>query len=452
MIFKRKIYDKLLEWKARGGETALMIEGARRVGKSTIAETFAKNEYKSYILIDFSNVSNGVKDAFKENLHNLNEFFQIISATYLTQLYERNTLFIFDEVQLFPIARQAIKTLVKDRRFDYIETGSLLSLKKNVDNILLPSEEECVYMYPMDFEEFALALGKEQLINYIKICYENKTALKDNLHKDAMRLFREYLIVGGMPQVVSEYIENEIHDFTKAERAKKLILNLYRNDIMKIDEQYRSRVMAIFDNIPAFLSRHERRIIYSEIQPNTKFENYEDTFFWLNSSMTVNLAFNTRDPEIGLSLNEDRTLVKCYMGDTGLLLSHTFSDNDTVDPNLYKELYLGKLSVNEGMFFENVIAQTLRASGHKLYFYTHYDQKAKRNDMEIDFVISRGGKIKNKIYPIEVKSSDNYSYPSLSKFKEKYNKRIGNAYVIHTKQYSEKDGIIFLPCYMAFLI
>lgn len=452
MIFKRKIYDKLLEWKARGGETALMIEGARRVGKSTIAETFAKNEYKSYILIDFSNVSNGVKDAFKENLHNLNEFFQIISATYLTQLYERNTLFIFDEVQLFPIARQAIKTLVKDRRFDYIETGSLLSLKKNVDNILLPSEEECVYMYPMDFEEFALALGKEQLINYIKICYENKTALKDNLHKDAMRLFREYLIVGGMPKVVSEYIENEIHDFTKAERAKKLILNLYRNDIMKIDEQYRSRVMAIFDNIPAFLSRHERRIIYSEIQPNTKFENYEDTFFWLNSSMTVNLAFNTRDPEIGLSLNEDRTLVKCYMGDTGLLLSHTFSDNDTVDPNLYKELYLGKLSVNEGMFFENVIAQTLRASGHKLYFYTHYDQKAKRNDMEIDFVISRGGKIKNKIYPIEVKSSDNYSYPSLSKFKEKYNKRIGNAYVIHTKQYSEKDGIIFLPCYMAFLI
>ena len=452
MIFKRKIYDKLLEWKARGGETALMIEGARRVGKSTIAETFAKNEYKSYILIDFSNVSNGVKDAFKENLHNLNEFFQIISATYLTQLYERNTLFIFDEVQLFPIARQAIKTLVKDRRFDYIETGSLLSLKKNVDNILLPSEEECVYMYPMDFEEFALALGKEQLINYIKICYENKTALKDNLHKDAMRLFREYLIVGGMPQVVSEYIENEIHDFTKAERAKKLILNLYRNDIMKIDEQYRSRVMAIFDNIPAFLSRHERRIIYSEIQPNTKFENYEDTFFWLNSSMTVNLAFNTRDLELGLSLNEDRTLVKCYMGDTGLLLSHTFSDNDTVDPNLYKELYLGKLSVNEGMFFENVIAQTLRASGHKLYFYTHYDQKAKRNDMEIDFVISRGGKIKNKIYPIEVKSSDNYSYPSLSKFKEKYNKRIGNAYVIHTKQYSEKDGIIFLPCYMAFLI
>ena len=452
MLLKRKIYSSLLKWKEKEGKTALLVEGARRVGKSTIAEEFAKNEYKSYIIIDFSKCTSVVKNAFLEQMSHLDVFFQIMSIEYGVELVERNTLFIFDEVQLFPKAREAIKHLVADGRFDYLETGSLISIRENVENILIPSEEESVKMHPLDFEEFAWALGQEKLVDYIKQCFAEGRELIREFHQTAMRLFREYLIVGGMPASVLAYISKDIKSFDASQFEKELILKLYRSDIMKIDRKYRSRVISIYDQIPSLLTRHEKRVVFSEIEKGSRAEQYAESFFWLEDSMIANIAFNTSDPEIGLSLNEDRTYAKCYMGDTGLLLSHTFGENDEVDKDLYKELFLGRLSVNEGMFFENMIAQMLVTSGHKLFFYIHYDKAAKRNDIEIDFLISKGSRTKNKIYPIEVKSSENYSYKSLLKFIDKYKSRIGGAYVIHPRNYSQKDGITFLPCYMAFLL
>ena len=451
-VFYRKIYQRLLEWKSGNGRTGLLIEGARRVGKSTIAEEFARKEYRSYILIDSSNCTQAVRDAFINEIPHPNRFFQILSIEYGVELHERNTLFIFDEVQFFPKAREAIKHLVADGRFDYLETGSLISIRKNVEGILIPSEEERVRMYPMDFEEFAIALGEEMLLGYIKECFTERKPLIKEFHQRALRLFREYMIVGGMPASVSAYISKEIHSFVDADFEKKLILNLYRSDIMKIDSAYRAKVLSIYDGIPSLLSQHEKRIVFSQIDKGSSFDKFEDTFFWLEDSMIANLAFNTTDPEVGLSLNEGRTYVKCYMGDTGLLLSHTFDENDETDKGLYRELFLGRLSINEGMFFENAIAQTLRASGRRLFFYTHYDKTAKRNDIKIDFIISKGSKIKNKIYPIEVKSSDTYSYRSLQRFMARYSHRIGGAYIIHPKNYAEKEGITFLPCYMVFLI
>lgn len=452
MIFDRKIYRKLLDWKAGNGQTALLIEGARRVGKSTIVEEFAKKEYKSYILIDFSKCPNVVKEAFLNNLSSLGDFFQILSISYSTDLYERESLIIFDEVQLFPKAREAIKHLVKDGRFDYIETGSLISIRENVKDILIPSEEESVKVFPMDFEEFCWALGETRLINYIKDCFLNRTPLIQEFHKKALKLFRQYLIVGGMPKSVEAYITKDIRSFKDADFQKKLILKLYRDDIMRIDSRYRGKVLTIFDQIPSLLSKHEKRVVLNDIEKKSSFDQYEETFFWLEDSMIANIAFNTTDPEVGLSLNEERTYVKCYMGDTGLLLSHTFDENDETEAELYKELFLGKLSINEGMFYENAIAQMLRANGHKLFFYNQYNNATKHNDIEIDFIISKGGKFKNKIYPIEVKSSDKYSCKSLERFMEKYRRRIGGAYLIHPKNYKEENGITYLPCYMAFLI
>ena len=452
MLFERKIYSKLLTWKERNGRTALLIEGARRVGKSTIVEEFGRREYSSFILINFAECPNMVKEAFINNLSSLGSFFQILSIAYDTDLFERESLIIFDEVQLFPKAREAIKTLVKDGRFDYIETGSLISIKENVKDILIPSEEESIKMYPMDFEEFSWALGEEKLIEYIKECFNGHKPLTTDLHRKALSLFREYMIVGGMPKSVEAYISKDIKNFKDADFEKQLILKLYRSDIMKIDGKYKAKVLTIFDQIPSLLSRHEKRVVFSKIEKQSTFEKYEETFFWLEDSMITNIAFNTSDPEVGLSLNEDRTYVKCYMGDTGLLLSHTFDENEEIAAELYRELFLGKLSINEGMFFENAIAQTLKTNGHRLFFYTHYDEQSKHNDIEIDFIISKGGKTKNKIFPIEVKSSEKYSLKSLLRFKEKYSRRIGGAYIIHPKNYKEEDGIIFLPCYMAFLI
>ena len=452
MVLKRKLYDRFLEWKKEGGKSALLVTGARRVGKSTLVREFGKTEYKSYVFIDFSNCSHDIKNVFLNGLYDLDRFFQLVSVLLGVELYERNSLFIFDEVQAFPLARQAIKHLVADGRFDYVETGSLISLRSNVKDIIIPSEEEVVRMYPLDFEEFAWALGKSQLVEYVKECFLGQKPLADALHKEAMLLFREYMIVGGMPQSVIAYIESPIRSFSATERVKRNILNLYKQDIMKIDGSYRSKVAAIFDQIPALLSRHEKRVIYNEIADGSSFDSYRETFFWLSESMMANVAFNSRDPEVGLGLNEDRTYVKCYMGDTGLLLSHVFRENEKVDSNLYKELYLGRLSINEGMFFENVIAQCLTASGYRLFFYTKFDPVAKRNAMEIDFILSKGGKIRNKIYPIEVKSTDRYSTKSLEMFREKYSRRIGGSYIIHTGAYAQKNGITCIPCYMAFLL
>lgn len=452
IVFKRKIYNKLLDWKqSASGSKALLIEGARRIGKSTIVEEFAKQEYKSYILIDFNTASEIVKSAFNSYINDLDTFFMLLSSEYGVRLYRRDSLIIFDEIQKFPKAREAVKYLVADGRYDYIETGSLISIKENVSNITIPSEERTLNMYPMDFEEFMWAMGEQPLVDYIRNCYSEKKPLQQGLHAKAMLLFRQYMIVGGMPQSISAYISSD-RDFSRADEEKRDILSLYRSDIMKISARYRTNVLAIYDQIPAFLSKSERRVVFSKIEKSASFPKYHDTFFWLADSKIANECFNCADPNIGLSLNEDRTYVKCYMGDTGLLISHTFDENEISDGELYREILRGKLSINEGMFYENTIAQMLVAAGHKLYFYTRYNEEKHRNDIEIDFIISNNSKLKYKIYPIEVKSKDRYTTTSLTRFAEKFGQRIGHSIVIHPKNLHIEDGKIYIPAYMTFCL
>ena len=452
MIFKRKIYNKLLDWKqTASGRKAILIEGARRIGKSTIAEEFGKNEYKSYILIDFNKASETIKNAFNQYINDLDTFFLIISSEYGIKLHKRESLIIFDEIQKFPKAREAVKYFVADGRYDYIETGSLISIKENIEDITIPSEERAINMYPLDFEEFLWAMNEEPLIEYIKKCFTELSPLEKGLHEKAMLLFRQYMIVGGMPQSVKAYIEYD-RDFKQSDIEKRDILNLYRNDIMRIESDYRSSVLSIYDQIPAFLSKSERRVIMSQIEKGATFPKYHNTFFWLAESMISNQCFNCSDPNIGLSLNEDRTYVKCYMGDTGLLISHTFDENEISDNELYKEILLGKLSVNEGMFYENMIAQMLVASGHKLFFYVKYNEEKHRNDIEIDFIISNKSKLKYKIFPIEVKSKNKYSTKSLDRFKEKFHSRIGKCYIIHPKNLKVDNDTLYLPVYMTFCL
>lgn len=448
MIFERRVYEKLVEWKKEcQGEKALLIEGARRIGKSTIVEAFGGSEYKSYLMIDFNDVSDTILDAFQNYLGDLDTFFLILATEYGIQLYERDTLIIFDEIQRFSRARQSIKKLVADGRYDYIETGSLISVKENVKDITIPSEERKLRMYPMDFEEFALALGEGLLITYIKKCFQEKKPLEAQLHAKAMLLFRQFLIVGGMPKSVAVFIEQG-RSMVKSDQEKRDILSLYRDDIMKMEGRYKSKVLAIYDQIPAFLSKHERRIIFSNIEKNGTFSKFHDTFFWLSDSMIANECFNCSDPNIALSLNEDRTYVKCYMGDTGLLISHTFDENEIVEEDLYRQLLLGRLNVNEGMFFENAIAQELVAKGHKLFFYTSYNKEKRRNDIEIDFLITNKSKMKYKVFPIEVKSSERYTVKSLERFLDKFTDRAEYGYVIHTKNLAVKENIIYIPAYM----
>lgn len=448
MVFQRKIYESLLKWKQEAaGEKALLIEGARRIGKSTIVEEFAKREYRSYLLIDFNDAGEVVRSAFERYLNDLDSFFLILSTEYGVTLYPHESLVIFDEVQQFPKARQSIKRLVKDGRFDYIETGSLISIKENVKDITIPSEERPLKMYPMDFEEFCWALGEEKMVEYIKTCFGKLEPLEEGLHHKAMLLFRQYMLVGGMPKCVSRYLE-ENRSFAAADQEKRDILALYANDIAKADAKYRSKVAAIFDQIPAFLSQHEKRVRLSNIEEGSTFPMYQDTFFWLGSSMIANECFNCVDPNVGLSLNEDRTYVKCYMGDTGLLVSHAFSESEVSNGELYRQILNDSLAINEGMLFENVIAQCLTAKGYKLFFYIHYSEEKHRNDIEIDFLISNGSKTKPKIYPIEVKSGKRYTTKSLDKFLERYHKRIGRAYIIHTKNLAVKGEVVCIPSYM----
>ena len=452
-MFKRKIYDKLLDWKSTTkGTKAVLIEGARRIGKSTIAEEFGKNNYKTYILVDFSKASLSVKNAFNNFLSDLDSLFMVLSIEYDTPLFERNSLLIFDEVQNFPRAREAIKHLVKDGRYDYIETGSLISIKENTKNILIPSEERKIKMYPMDFEEFAWVMGENLLIDYIKKCFNERKPLIDSLHKKAMFLFKQYLLVGGMPKAIEAFIENK-KQFFECEKEKIDILNTYRDDINKIDRAYKSKVLSIFDQIPAFLSQHGKRVKINSISPSSEAIDYEETFFWLADSMICNECFLCTDPNVGLSLNEKRSYIKCYMGDTGLLTTHAFDENNEADKNLFSDILADRLSINKGMLYENAIAQMLVANGHKLYFYTRYSEEKHRNDIEIDFILSKGNKVKNKIIPIEVKSSKSYKTESLNLFNDIFKMRIDESYIIHPKNLSiRENGIICIPSYMTFCL
>ena len=446
-MLKRKIYDKLLEWKNQSnGSTAILIDGARRVGKSYIAEEFGKSEYKSYILIDFGKAPQDVLDLFIHDSANLDLFFAKLSAFYAKTLHKRNSLIIFDEVQQFPRARQLIKYLVADGRYDYIETGSLIRLKKNVQDIIIPSEEEHLEMFPMDFEEFLWAMGDEATVPLIRTCFESKTPLGQALHRKIMNDFRQYVLVGGMPQSVIAYLKEK--NFEASDVAKRRIIKLYRDDVSKFAEGYEDKVFALFDGIPAQLSKKEKKYKLSSISKEARFRTYEDSFIWLHEAMVVNTCFNATDPNVGLALSADNTTQKCYMADTGLLVTHTFMDNAFTENELYRAILFDKLNINEGMIMENVVAQMLRTNGHKLYFYSRSDTDNRENHMEIDFLITEG----KKIAPIEVKSSNYTSHSSLDKFRNKFSSKIGNSYILYSKDVMIKDGIIHLPFYMAMFL
>ena len=449
---RRKIYEEILKWKKRSaGQTALLIDGARRVGKSYIAEKFAAAEYKSYLLIDFNRAPKEVTDLFENYLNDLDTLFMYLSGFYNTKLYERETLIILDEVQLCPRARSAIKYLVADGRYDYLETGSLMSIKKNVKDILIPSEEEHLKMYPLDFEEFLWALDNETLMPLIQTCYEKKQPMGQALHRKAMDYFRQYMIVGGMPQAVARYVETR--DFDGIDRVKRAILELYRADIVKHAAGYEIKVEQIFDNIPAQLQKHDKKFKLSSLKKEARFRDYDDALFWLSDAMIANICYNSTAPSIGLKLNMDRLTLKCYMADTGLLISHAFDENGIVSEEIYKKLLFDKLEFNKGMIVENLVAQMLTAAGHKLYFYSNPSCDEVSERMEIDFLIAKS-KISSRhnISPIEVKSGKNYTLTSLKKFRNKYAEQTDTPYVLHTGDLKEADGITYLPLYMTPLL
>ena len=449
---RRKIYEEILKWKKRSaGQTALLIEGARRVGKSYIAEKFAAAEYKSYLLIDFNRAPKEVTALFDNYLNDLDTLFMYLSGFYNTRLYERETLIILDEVQLCPRARSAIKYLVADGRYDYLETGSLMSIKKNVKDILIPSEEEHLKMYPLDFEEFLWALDNETLMPLIQTCYEKKQPMGQALHRKAMDYFRQYMIVGGMPQAVARYAETR--DFDSIDRVKRAILELYRADIVKHAVGYEIKVEQILDNIPAQLQKHDKKFKLSSLKKEARFRDYDDALFWLSDAMIANICYNSTAPSIGLKLNMDRLTLKCYMADTGLLISHAFDENGIVSEEIYKKLLFDKLEFNKGMIVENIVAQILTAAGHRLYFYSNPSRDEVSERMEIDFLIAKS-KISSRhnISPIEVKSGKNYTLTSLKKFRNKYAEQTDTPYVLHTGDLKEADGITYLPLYMTPLL
>ncbi|MCM1174162.1 MAG: AAA family ATPase [Blautia sp.] len=445
---RRKIYDQLSQWKKKNnGSSALLIQGARRVGKSYIVEQFAKAEYQSYILIDFNRVDDQVKEIFLHDLNDIDTFFLKLATYFNTRLYDRQSLIIFDEVQLFPRARSAVKYLVADGRYDYIETGSLISIRENVKDILIPSEEDHLNMYPMDFEEFLWALGNVTMMDMIRDCFCHKKPMGQALHRKAMDLLRQYLIVGGMPQAVEIYAANA--DFDKIDQIKRRILNLYRDDIRKHAKGYEMKVEAIYDELPSQLKKQNIHFKLASLKSGARFEEYKDALFWLSDAMIVNNCYNSTEPNIGLNLNRDRTLLKCYMGDTGLLVSHAFDENSITDETIYKKILFDKLEVNMGMIIENIVAQMLTASGCKLYFYTNSSRDDATSRMEIDFLIARSRTgSRHNIIPIEVKSGKNYTLTSLRKFRAKYTSQIYISYVLHTGDFKEEDGILYLPLYM----
>lgn len=448
---RRKIYDVLLNWKQEyAGQTALLLEGARRVGKSYIVQEFAKKEYKSYILIDFNKAPTEIKSLFDNYLHDLDTLFMYLSNFYQVKLYDRESLIILDEVQLFPRARSAVKYLVEDRRYDYIETGSLIGIRKNTKDILIPSEEHHIQMYPLDFEEFLWAMGNDMLMEYIKHCYIKRMPMGQAMHRKAMDFFRQYMIVGGMPQAVAEYVKTK--DFDRVDRIKRDILALYRDDIAKHAEGYQLKVRQIFDDVPAQLQKHDKKFKLASLKKSARFREYEDAFFWLKDSMIANMCYNTSAPSIGLRLNMQRLTLKCYMGDTGLLISHAFDENGLLSEEIYKKLLFDKLEINKGMLIENIVAQMLVASGHKLYFYANSSTEA-INRMEIDFLIAKS-KIgsRHNISPIEVKSSNRYTLSSIKKFMQQFREQLNEPIVLHPSDLKLENDIVYLPLYMTPLL
>lgn len=443
IIFERKIYQKMLNWKNEfNGKTALLIKGARRVGKSTVAKEFAKKEYSSYILIDFSIAPKEVHNLFSD-LSDLNYLFLRLQLIYHVNLENRKSVIIFDEVQREPLARQAIKHLVKDGRYDYIETGSLLSIKKNVENIVIPSEETRIEMTPMDYEEFRWALGDKATIPMLKMAFENKIPLGDDVNRRMMRDFRLYMLVGGMPQAVKEYIET--NNFNKVDQVKRSILELYEDDFRKIDSTGRASLM--FLAIPSELAKNTSRYQVSSVIPGEKQDRVLGTISEMKDSLTVNVAYHANDPSVGMSLHEDISKYKLFLGDTGLFTTLAFMDKDFTENIIYEKLLSDKLDTDLGYLYENMVAQMLYASGNKLFYYTFPKDESKHN-YEIDFMISR----KNKICPIEVKSSGYKTHASIDSFATKFSSKIGQKYLIYTKDLRKDGDLLCIPIYMAMFL
>lgn len=438
-MFRRKIYDRLLQWKEESqGRTALLIEGARRVGKSTVVEEFGKREYESYILIDFSTASRTVKELFQD-LSDLNFFFLQLQLQYRVDLTERRSLIIFDEVQLFPLARQAVKALVKDGRYDYIETGSLISIKKNIKDILIPSEERKISMYPMDYEEFLWALGDKTTANLLRGLFERRKSVGESMNRKLMRDFRLYMLIGGMPQAVDEYLRT--NNFKMVDAVKRDILNLYEDDFRKIDAT--GKISLLFDAIPAELNKNASRYQVSSVLANERADSILELIAEMKDSKTVIAAYHANDPNAGMSSQKDLGRFKLFLADTGLFTTLVFKDKDFTENIIYEKLLNDRLSVNLGYLYENVVAQMLTANGYELFYYTFQNEKTRRN-YEIDFLLSK----KNKICPIEVKSSGYKTHASLDKFSEKYSDRILDKYLIYTKDLQKDKDILMLPVYM----
>ncbi len=450
-VFKRKIYDKMLQWKNESdGRSALLIKGARRVGKSTIAEEFARKEYESFILIDFSIADESVKELFS-HLADLNYFFLRLQSLFSVSLHKRKSVIIFDEVQLFPPARQSIKHLVKDGRYDYIETGSLLSIRKNVQGILIPSEETRISMYPMDYEEFLWATDKAPTYELIKHSYQNLKPLGDAVNRSLMREFRLYMLIGGMPQAINAYLES--NDFSAVDDVKRQIIELYIEDFRKIDPS--GRISRLFSSVPAELSRNTMRYKVGSVVDNATASRLSELLEDMADSMTVNFAFHANDPSVGFSLHANYNIFKMFLADTGLFVTLVFMDRNYTENEIYRKLLSDKLNADWGYIYENVVAQMLKSAGNELFYYTFKEESPKEGTdshtvkhYEIDFIISHG----NKICPVEVKSSGYKSHKSLDKFQEKFSERTQHRYLLYTKDVRKEKDITCLPVYMAGLL
>ena len=441
-IFKRKIYSKLQEWKREeNGKTALLVKGARRVGKSTIVKEFARNEYKSYMLVDFAKASAEVKSLF-DDLNDLDHIFLRLQAIYNVVLEKRQSVIIFDEVQECPKARQAIKTLVGDHRYDYMETGSLISIRKKSQNIIIPSEEKRIEMFPMDYEEFRWALGDEATVPLLRQFYENRLPLGQAMRK-SMRDFRLYMLVGGMPQAVNEYLET--NNLSRVDKVKRGIIDLYIEDFGKIDPS--GRAARLFQAIPSELSKNASRYQVASVLSDSERKNLDEVLEKMRESMTVNFAYHSDDPNVGLALNCDVNQYKMFVGDTGLFVTLAFWDKDVTENLIYEKLLSDKLSANLGYVYENIVAQMLTAAGNKLFYYTWPTESGKHN-YEVDFLLSRGA----KLWPLEVKSSGYKTHTSLDAFCEKFSARVGERFLVYTKDLCKDGAVTLLPVMMTMFI
>ena len=442
-MFERKIYQEMLKWKEQfAPKYALFLKGARRVGKTTLAEKLGREQYRSYILVRFDQVTPEIRSLFVDSLMDLDNLFNTLQFVYNTRLYPRESLIILDEIQLFPLARQALKTLLEDGRYDYLETGSLASIKKKSKDILIPSEEYPIEVLPMDFEEFLWANGNDFIYPVLKDHFDHFKPM-GQMHQQSMKAFREYMLVGGMPQAVDAYVQSR--DFGRVDFVKQQILSLYRSDMEEQEEENPKYITNFFDRIPAELSKHDKRYVLTHIDQNARVREYKGPIRWLDEAMIVNIANNVDDPSAAFNLSISDPSFKCYMTDTGLLVSLAYKDRPYLDNEIYRDMLLDKLHINEGMILENMVAQCLRTNGHNAYFYKQTNKESKKTEIEIDFLIRR----ENKVVPVEVKSGGKKELKSIERLKATFGKRVGNGIVLHHGELIDHDGIQFMPYYMA---